>query len=155
MSHYSFFRGYLSSNQCFLLIILSCLFAISIKIRTPCKWILAKLLLLKVVQGAQRKILQLQYCSYKIFLCAPCITNWYSVSTLKTTIFREIISLVRVNFRSTFLSFRLTPYFDTLMGGNKYTSSIAPNKNEKIQNQLGAEKSGSENLPNLTENCRL
>ena len=25
-----------------------------------------------MVQGAQRKILQLQYCSCKIFLCAPC-----------------------------------------------------------------------------------
>ena len=42
----------------------------------------------------------------------------YSVSSLEATIFREIISLVRVNFRSTFLSSYLTPYFDTLMGGN-------------------------------------
>ena len=39
--------------------------------------------------------------------------------------------------------------------GGQYTSSTAPNKRGKIQNQLGAEKSGSENLPNLTENCRL
>ena len=42
----------------------------------------------------------------------------YSVSTLEMTIFREIILLVRVNFRSIFLSSWLTPDFDTLMGGN-------------------------------------
>ena len=44
----------------------------------------------------------------------------YSVSTLETTIFREIISLVRVNFSSTFLGSWLTPYFVTLMGGNTH-----------------------------------
>ena len=44
----------------------------------------------------------------------------YSVSTLETTIFREIISLVRVNSRFTFLSSCLSPYFKTLMGGNTY-----------------------------------
>ena len=42
----------------------------------------------------------------------------YSVSTLKTTIFRKIFSLVRVNIRSTFLSSWLIPHFVTLMGGN-------------------------------------
>ena len=41
-----------------------------------------------------------------------------SVSTLEMTIFREIILLVRVNFRSIFLSSWLTPDFCTLMGGN-------------------------------------
>ena len=44
----------------------------------------------------------------------------YSVSTLETTIFREIILLVRVNFRSTFFSPYLNPYFETLMGGNTH-----------------------------------
>ena len=65
------------------------------------------------------------------------LLHTYSVSTLETTIFREIISLVRVNFRSTFLSSWLTPYFYTLLRG-QYTSSIAPNKSGKIHNQVGA-----------------
>ena len=46
------------------------------------------------------------------------IVSYYSVSSLETTIFRQIISLVRVNFRRTFLSSWLTPNFYTLMGGN-------------------------------------
>ena len=46
------------------------------------------------------------------------LLHTYSVSTLETTIFREIISLVRVNFRYSFLSSWLTLYFRTLMGGN-------------------------------------
>ena len=40
----------------------------------------------------------------------------YSVSSLETTIFREIILLVMVNFKHTFLSLWLTQYFATLMG---------------------------------------
>ena len=55
-------------------------------------------------------------CSKNISL-ESCLA-WYSVSSLETTIFREIISLVRVNFRRTFLSSWLTPNFYTLMGGN-------------------------------------
>ena len=56
----------------------------------------------------------------KNFVKAMEITNqdMYSVSILETTIFREIISLVRVNFRQTFLSFWSILYFLTLMGGN-------------------------------------
>ena len=46
------------------------------------------------------------------------LVHMYSVSNLEMTIFREIILLVRVNFRSTFLSSCLTPHFLTLMGGN-------------------------------------
>ena len=56
-------------------------------------------------------------CSKNISL-ESCLA-WYSVSSLETTIFREIISLVRVNFRSTFLSPCLVPHFVTLMGGNR------------------------------------
>ena len=81
--------------------------------------------------------------------------NTYSVSTLEMTIFREIISLVRVNFRSTFLSLWLTQDFDTLMGGNTGRSSIAPNKSFQLCNQLGAEKSASEIFLKFRENCRL
>ena len=54
-----------------------------------------------------------------------CYTLWksYSVSTLKTTIFREIISLVicsKGQFQIHFSQSLLTPYFETLMGGNTY-----------------------------------
>ena len=54
------------------------------------------------------------------------IKYYYSVSTLETTIFREIILLVRVNFRQTFLSTWLTFNFQTLMGGN--TCPLLPPK---------------------------
>ena len=66
------------------------------------------------------------------------VLHMYSVSSLETTIFREIISLIRVNFRSTFLSSYLTPYFETLMGGNTYPPSIAPIRvsNYKINVEL-------------------
>ena len=69
-----------------------------------------------------RNIFQV-YCIFLIFqhstLHAALITvfqSYYSVSSLETTIFRQIISLLRVNFRSIFLSSYLTPYFDTHMG---------------------------------------
>ena len=58
--------------------------------------------------------------SFSNFMWNQAKSCQYSVSSLETTIFREIISLVRVIFRSTFLSSWLTPYFDTLMGGNTH-----------------------------------
>ena len=60
---------------------------------------------------------KLQNLIWRFFSWNKVQTN-YSVSTLEMTIFREIISLVRVRFRSTFFSSWLTPDFDTLMGGN-------------------------------------
>ena len=42
-------------------------------------------------------------------------TYMYSISSLETTIFCQIVSLVRVNFRLTFLSSCLTPYLYTLL----------------------------------------
>ena len=40
------------------------------------------------------------------------------------------------------------------MGGNT-CPLLPPIRVEKIHNQLGAEKSGSEKMPSLTEICRL
>ena len=58
----------------------------------------------------------------------------YCVSSLETTIFREIILLVRVNFRSTFLSSWLTPNFHTLMGGkDDLYSELLTEKEDKLQ----------------------
>ena len=45
----------------------------------------------------------------------------------------------------------LSIFLFSKLNGNVY----CPHKSIKIQNQLGAEKSGSENLPSLAENCRL
>ena len=61
--------------------------------------------------------------------------------------------LVRVNFRSIFLSSWLIPHFVTYEG--QYMFSTAPHKSYKMWNQSWAEKSGSEKLPILTKNCRL
>ena len=56
-------------------------------------------------------VLQLHFSTYfrKVFV------RMYSASSLETTIFCQ----TRQFFRSTFLSSWLTPYFSTLMGGNR------------------------------------
>ena len=79
----------------------------------------------------------------------------YSVSRLETTIFRQIILFVRVNFRSTFLSFYLTPYFDWQYYWWQYMSSIVPYKSFQMRIQWGAEKNASEIYPNFRGNYHL
>ena len=63
----------------------------------------------------------------------------YSVPSLEATIFREIISLVRVNFRSTFLVSYLTPYLTLLWGAIHIL--YCPHKSFQLWNQWGTEKS--------------
>ena len=69
---------------------------------TPCFW---------------RNFPNLKNLTMQFFFNEMVCSIYCNASSLEATIFREIISLLRANFRYTSISSYLTPYFDTLIWG--------------------------------------
>ena len=70
-------------------------FSISCKLREPpflgfCRNLVTWGFLGSYLQGAQRKILQLQYCKCKIFLCTPCRCKIFPLQIWKLSDFENI-----------------------------------------------------------------